>query len=79
MKGQADLFRDPLGHPQPALALLVTYCQFAAIYQRSPIGLPVPSLLKDSPQATELNHLLQQLAWDAVTAYPMSGVVPGKK
>ncbi len=74
LKGQAELFRDPLGHPNQPLALLVTYCQFAAIYQRSPVGLPVPSALKDAPQAAELNRLLQQLAWDAVTAYPMSGV-----
>jgi hypothetical protein len=74
LKEQTELFRDPLGHPNPPLALLVTYCQFAAIHQRSPVGLPVPSLLKDAPQAAELNRLLQQLAWEAVTSYPMSGV-----
>ncbi len=71
---QADLFKDDLGHPMPALSVLVTYCHFAAIYQRSPVGLPVPAALKDAPQATELNALLQQLAWDAVTHDPMSGV-----
>ena len=71
---QTDLFRDDLGHPQPPLALLVTYCHFAAIHGRSPVGLPVPALLKDAPQAAELNLILQQLAWDAVTSHPMSGV-----
>ncbi len=71
---QADLFRDDLGHPMPPLAVLVTYCHFAAIHQRSPVGLPIPTALKDSPQAAELNTLLQQIAWDAVTHYPMSGV-----
>lgn len=71
---QTDLFRDPLGHPMPPLAELVTYCHFACIYQRSPIGLPVPAELKANTQAEELNRLLQQLAWDAVTHYPMSGV-----
>ena len=71
---QTDLFRDDLGHPQPPLALLVTYCHFAAIHGRSPVGLPVPALLKDAPQAAELNLLLQQLAWAAVTSHPMSGV-----
>ncbi|OYW75487.1 MAG: hypothetical protein B7Z37_13080 [Verrucomicrobia bacterium 12-59-8] len=71
---QAELFKDDLGHPLPPLAVLVTYCHFAAIYQRSPVGLPVPAALKDAPQAAELNALLQQLAWDAVTGYPMSGV-----
>jgi hypothetical protein len=71
---QADLFKDDLGHPMPPLAVLVTYCHFAAIHQRSPAGLPVPAILKDAPQAAELNTLLQQIAWDAVTHYPMSGV-----
>jgi hypothetical protein len=71
---QADLFKDDLGHPMPALAVLVTYCHFAAIHQRSPVGLPVPAALRDAPQAVELNTLLQQIAWDAVTHYPMSGV-----
>ncbi len=71
---QTDLFRDDLGHPQTPLALLVTYCHFAAIHQRSPVGLPVPAIIKDSPHAEELNRLLQQLAWEAVSNYPLSGV-----
>jgi hypothetical protein len=71
---QTDLFRDDLGHPHPPLAMLVTYCHFAAIYGRSPVGLPVPDALKGLPHAAELNRLLQQIAWDAVTAYPLSGV-----
>ncbi len=71
---QSALFRDPLGHPEPALATLVTYCHFATIYQRSPEGLPVPEQLKKQPQAEELNKLLQKLAWEAVVNYPMSGV-----
>jgi hypothetical protein len=73
---QTDLFRDDLGHPHPPLAVLVTYCHFAAIYGRSPVGLPVPAQLKKQPQAEALNRLLQQLAWDAVTAHPLSGVPP---
>lgn len=71
---QTDLFRDDLGHPQAPLAVLVTYCHFASIYGCNPAGLPVPAELKDYPQAEELNRLLQQLAWDAVTACPLSGV-----
>jgi hypothetical protein len=73
---QTDLFRDDLGHPHPPLAVLVTYCHFAAIYGRSPVGLPVPASLKDLPPADTLNRLLQQLAWEAVTAHPLSGVRP---
>lgn len=71
---QSALFRDPLGHPQPVLATLVTYTHFATIYQRSPEGLPVPEQLKNQPQAEELNKLLQKLAWEAVVNYPLSGV-----
>jgi hypothetical protein len=71
---QSALFRDPLGHPEPVLATLVTYCHFATIYQRSPEGLPVPEQLKKQPQAEALNKLLQKLAWEAVVNYPMSGV-----
>jgi hypothetical protein len=71
---QSDLFLDDLGHPQPPLAALVTYCHFAAVHGRSPSGLPVPASLKNLPQVQELNTLLQQLAWEAVAGYPLSGV-----
>lgn len=71
---QTELFRDALGHPKAPLAALVSYCHFAAIFQKSPIGLPVPEELKSTPQAEELNRLVQQLAWEAVTSYPLSGV-----
>jgi hypothetical protein len=39
------------------------------IYDRSPVGLPVPELLNDYPQASALHTLLQTVAWEAVTAY----------
>lgn len=71
-----ELFSDDLGHPRPPLAVLVTYCHFAAIYGRSPVGLPVPAALKENPEAEALNRLLQQLAWAAVTNHPLSGVRP---
>ncbi len=71
---QSDLFRDDLGHPQPPLAALVTYCHFAAVYGRSPVGLPVPAALKSLPDAGAMNSLLQELAWQAVISYPLSGV-----
>ena len=71
---QTDLFRDDLGHPQAPLAALVTYCHFATIYGRTPVGLPVPKELQGFAHAEELSALLQKLAWDAVTNYAMSGV-----
>jgi len=71
---QTELFNDDLGHPKAPLAELVTYCHFAAVYGRSPEGLPVPGDLKNFPQAEELNRLLEQIAWQTVSRYPMSGV-----
>jgi hypothetical protein len=71
---QTDLFRDDLGHPKAPLAVLVTYCHFATLYGRSPVGLPVPAELKEIPHAEELNKLLQEIAWETVTHYPLSGV-----
>ncbi len=68
LRQQTDLFRDDQGHPKPPLAALVTYCHFAAVYGRSPAGLPVPAELKDLPHAAEMNTLLQELAWQAVSA-----------
>ena len=73
---QSELFKDDHGHPAPPMALLVTYCHFAAIHQRSPVGLTVPASIKDRPQAAELNLMLQHLAWDTVSCYPPSGVKP---
>ena len=57
---QTDLFKDDIGHPTPPLALLVTYCHLAAIYGKSPVGLPVAGSLKDNPQAEALTKVLQR-------------------
>ncbi len=78
VKVQEDLFKDPLGHPKPALQALVTYCHYAVIYRKSPVGLPVPTALAKTKIPEEdkakLNLLLQELAWSAVTSHPLSGV-----
>jgi hypothetical protein len=77
LKAQEDLFTDELGHGTPPLMALVAYCDFAVIYRRSPVGLPVPEILKQAKlgdQEEKLNHLLQELAWDAVRQHPLSGV-----
>jgi hypothetical protein len=71
---QSELFRDDHGHPSDISALLVSYCHFAAIHQRTPVGLPVPEKLKSRPLAAELVQLLQKIAWETVTGHPMSGV-----
>jgi hypothetical protein len=77
LKSQEDLFRDATGHGTQPLTVLVSYCNYAVIYRRSPVGLPVPNALKGArlgDQEEKLNRLLQELAWEAVTRHPLSGV-----
>jgi hypothetical protein len=76
---QSDLFKDAIGHPQPPLEALVSYCNFAVVYRRSPIGLPMPDCMAKAPNRNpkwddQLNLLLQQIAWDAVTHNPLTGL-----
>lgn len=78
---QSDLFRDDLGHGQPPIYVLNAYCHYAVVYGRSPVGLPVPELLKkaDLGENTEkVNGILQEIAWEAVKAEPVSGVQAAK-
>lgn len=75
LKKQAELFADAWGHPKEPLRLLSSYCHFAVMYRRSPVGLPIPpSSLKKGIKDEALNRLLQELAWDAVIHHPLSGV-----
>ncbi|MFM9017802.1 MAG: hypothetical protein ACKOLZ_09910 [Verrucomicrobiota bacterium] len=71
---QSQLFSDSLGHPTEPIKALNSYCHFAVIYGRSPVGLPVPIGLQRAAEAPRLNSLLQQIAWDAVLAHPLAGV-----
>jgi hypothetical protein len=77
-----DLFRDPWGHPTVPVQVLSGYCHYAVIYRRSPVGQPVPAALAGAKNPTwdeKLNRLLQELAWDAVTHHPLSGVTAEAK
>jgi hypothetical protein len=76
IKKQSELFTDDLGHTRPAVAWLNGYCHFAVIYGRSPVGVPTPDAFKKSAgaDADRLNRILQEVAWEAVLAEPMSGV-----
>ena len=74
---QSDLFLDQIGHPKPPLVALNAYIHFATIYGRSPVGLPMPTVLKkvNNPKWDDaFNKALQELAWKAVINYPLSGV-----
>ncbi len=67
---QSDLFTDTIGHGKVPVLALVSYCNFACITGRSPVGLKVA----EKGISEELNALLQKIAWETVTGYPMSGV-----
>ncbi len=79
LKVQEDLFTDAIGHAREPLQALVAYCHYAVIYRRSPVGLPLPAVLVRAKAAhpewdEKLNTLLQEVAWEAATAHPLSGV-----
>ncbi len=74
LKEQNDLFTDAIGHAKPPLQALVAYCYYALIYEKSPVGLPVPTVLANAPENDKLNRLLQEIAWEAVTSHSQSGV-----
>jgi hypothetical protein len=67
---QSKLFRDPIGHGQGHVMVLASYCNFAAIYRTSPVGLKI-----DERSVNDEQHaILQKLAWETVSAYPYAGV-----
>jgi len=79
LKEQSDLFSDTLGHGKAPLMTLAGYVYYGGIYERSPVGLPVPAALAKAPEAEKLNRLLQEIAWQAVTEHPLSGVKAAAK
>jgi enterochelin esterase-like enzyme len=67
---QSELFTDPIGHCHAHVQALASYCNFAAIYRVSPVGLKI-----ERPGLTDEQHaILQKLAWETVSAYAYSGV-----
>jgi hypothetical protein len=75
LSNQSDLFADAWGHPRPPLKLLSAYCHFTVIYRRNPVGLPMATILGENVGwGPPLNRLLQELAWEAVTQHPLSGL-----
>ena len=69
---QSELFTDEIGHGKTPISWLTAYCHFAVIYGKSPIGLPAPG--KKDADNDKLHKILQEAAWAAVIAEPMSGV-----
>src|SRR5262249_28873879 len=78
LKEQNDLFTDAIGHAKAPLQALVAYCYYGLIYEKSPVGLPVPAVMAKASESDKLNRLLQEIAWEAVTTHPQSGVKASK-
>jgi hypothetical protein len=76
VKTQEDLFTDAIGHVRAPIQALTAYCHYAVIYRKSPVGLPMPSVLSKAKleEAEALNRMLQELAWEAAVGHPLSGV-----
>lgn len=67
---QSNLFRDAIGHGNGQVMALASYCNFAAIYRLSPVGLKLAERGVDDAQ----HAILQQIAWETVSKYSYSGV-----
>ena len=79
---QGELFNDALSHPSAPLEALNTYLHYAVLYDRSPVGLPMPGLLQRAKREAwdeKLNRTLQELAWETAAHYPYSGVTSATK
>src|SRR5262245_27339569 len=79
---QGELFTDVMSHPSAPLEALNAYLHYAVLYGRSPVGLPMPGVLKRAKREAwddKLSRVLQELAWDTASNYPYSGVTSAKK
>jgi hypothetical protein len=70
---QSDLFADAMGHPKTPLNHVVTYTWFSVMYRKSPVGLKA-LIDPNDPTSAARERVLQQIAWNAAVAEPMSGV-----
>jgi hypothetical protein len=62
-------------HVEKHANLLTAYCNYAAIYQKSPVGLK----LEMKEDITDEQHaILQKLAWETVSKYPYAGIANTK-
>lgn len=68
---------DPI-HPNDLGVYLVALTHYAALYGKSPVGLPHQLLRADGTQAQapspELAQRMQQIAWQVVSSQPLTGL-----
>ena len=67
---QSKLFTDQIGHCHAHVQALASYCNYAAIYRVSPVGLKLSLTGLDEEQ----HAILQKLAWETASAYPYAGI-----
>jgi len=67
---QSELFTDSIGHGGPHVQALASYCNFAAIYRTTPVGLKMTVQGIDDAQ----HAILQSIAWETVSSYPHAGI-----
>ncbi len=72
IKNEDELFTDPMGHPSNWVKILGAYCEFAAIYGKSPVDTPWPESFPKLDQ--KVIRQFQEIAWKAVTEDKTSGV-----
>lgn len=78
---QGELFVDAV-HASAPMEALNTYLHFAVLYGQSPVGLPMPGMLKKAKREAwdeKFNRSLQELAWETVAKYPYSLVTAAKE
>jgi hypothetical protein len=82
LPNQAELFRDLITHRPPHRRRPIPICTSPVIQGKSPVGLPMPGLLKKTKKEEwneKVNRALQEIAWETVTRYPCSGVTAAKE
>lgn len=81
LTSEKDLFSDTI-HPNDLGFYLVALTHYAAIYGRSPVGLPYRLDRADGTKATppgpEAARLMQEIVWEVVSSYPRSGVTTAR-
>jgi hypothetical protein len=66
---QSAIFSDAMPHAGAIASELAAYCNYAAIYRKSPVGVQIKNGVPE-----EQRVILQKLAWDTVSKYPYAGI-----
>lgn len=74
---QGELFVDAV-HPSAPMEALNSYLHFAVLYGTSPVGLPMPAMLKNAKREgwdEKFNRSLQELAWETARHYSYARII----